>query len=138
MNVKMAHIHATPMLFVYILNAAIHALAKIRIREMDIQERLHCKIIFSLTNTQLRRIKLSASTGCYIPVNECELGIDECSTDAFCYDTLESYGCICNDGYDGDGFSCDFIDECLDDPCHSDYDCMNTADGYQCIEKPYE
>ena len=77
-------------------------------------------------------------SGCFIPVNECELGIDECSPDAFCYDTLESYGCICNDGYDGDGFSCAFIDECLDDPCHSDYDCINTADGYQCIEKPYE
>ena len=50
---------------------------------------------------------------CYLPINECELEIHECSDLAFCYNTLESYGCICNDGYEGDGFTCKQIDMCL-------------------------
>ena len=65
------------------------------------------------------------------------LGIHQCDSAAFCFDTLGSYGCICDDGYSGDGFTCEFIDMCVGANCRSDEDCRNTEDGYECVEKPY-
>ena len=76
-------------------------------------------------------------SGCHIPINECQLGSHQCHVDAFCFDSLESYGCICDDGYEGDGYSCAYADMCLNNPCRTDEDCINIANGYQCVEKPY-
>jgi len=39
-------------------------------------------------------------------VNECLNGQNNCSTNALCENTQSSYNCTCNDGYDGDGFTC--------------------------------
>ena len=39
-------------------------------------------------------------------VDECDLGLDECSENANCSDTIGSYNCTCRTGFDGDGFSC--------------------------------
>ena len=53
--------------------------------------------------------------------------IDECVTvdnahvqNAQCTNTVGSYKCSCTDGYDGDGYQCDDIDECVSnlDNCH--------------------
>ena len=39
--------------------------------------------------------------------DECSLGTDNCSDDATCSDTARSFECSCNDGYSGDGVTCD-------------------------------
>ncbi len=42
--------------------------------------------------------------------------------------------CICNQGYDGDGFSCSDLDECTlgTDQCDPNATCTNTEGGYDC------
>ena len=40
-------------------------------------------------------------------IDECVTGMDSCSESADCMDTEGSYGCMCNAGYSGDGFSCE-------------------------------
>ena len=37
-----------------------------------------------------------------------------CDEDAFCTNTDGGYNCTCNDGFQGDGFNCTDIDECLE------------------------
>ena len=37
-----------------------------------------------------------------------------CDDDAFCTNTEGGYNCTCNDGFQGDGFNCTDIDECLE------------------------
>ena len=39
--------------------------------------------------------------------DECALGTDNCSDNATCTDTDQSFLCVCNDGYTGDGITCD-------------------------------
>ena len=38
--------------------------------------------------------------------DECALGTDNCSDNATCTDTDQSFLCACNDGYSGDGVTC--------------------------------
>ena len=42
-------------------------------------------------------------------VDECVLGLDVCDGDATCVDTVGSYTCSCDEGYTGDGLSCEGI-----------------------------
>ena len=40
-------------------------------------------------------------------INECELAtLNDCDENADCTDTIGSYNCSCNPGYEGDGFNC--------------------------------
>ena len=39
-------------------------------------------------------------------VNECNADIYPCHEDAFCNNTIGSYDCICEDGFDGNGTIC--------------------------------
>ena len=39
-------------------------------------------------------------------INECVLGVDQCTTNATCSNTEGSYECSCNTGFTGDGISC--------------------------------
>ena len=40
--------------------------------------------------------------------------ISYCHVHAFCTNTIGGYNCTCNEGYEGDGFNCTDIDECLE------------------------
>ena len=40
-------------------------------------------------------------------VNECELEIDSCNSNADCMDTDGSYNCTCKLGFTGNGTACD-------------------------------
>ena len=42
----------------------------------------------------------------YVDVDECASGAHNCSNNATCTDTDDSYSCTCKSGYDGDGFNC--------------------------------
>ena len=39
-------------------------------------------------------------------MNECELSLDECSSNALCTDSIGSYECSCKKGFEGDGKIC--------------------------------
>ena len=39
-------------------------------------------------------------------VNECQLGTSTCDEHATCTNTPGAYRCRCEDGFNGDGFSC--------------------------------
>ena len=41
-----------------------------------------------------------------IDIDECALDIDNCSPNAICTDETIGYNCICDDGFEGDGFEC--------------------------------
>ena len=47
-----------------------------------------------------------------LDIDECHLNIDECSTNALCYNNIGSYCCVCVDGYYGNGFNCSGNVEC--------------------------
>ena len=40
-------------------------------------------------------------------IDECDNGTDNCSSNAYCNDTIGSYECTCNVGYSGDGVTCE-------------------------------
>lgn len=42
-----------------------------------------------------------------VDVDECAEGLDNCSIDAICQNTVKSYKCICKSGYKGDGKHCE-------------------------------
>ena len=37
-----------------------------------------------------------------------------CHVHAFCTNTIGGYNCTCSEGYEGDGFNCTDIDECIE------------------------
>ena len=41
-----------------------------------------------------------------IDVPECDRGIDTCHQMATCFNTFGSFGCMCNTGLTGNGFTC--------------------------------
>ncbi len=49
------------------------------------------------------------SDGGMVLVDECTLGMDNCSADALCTDTVEGFTCECLPGYEGDGVECNDI-----------------------------
>uniref|UniRef100_A0A8C7E084 Thrombospondin 4 n=1 Tax=Oncorhynchus kisutch TaxID=8019 RepID=A0A8C7E084_ONCKI len=66
---------------------------------------------------------------------KCAPGV--CFRDDMCIETEEGVECgPCPDGYTGDGFSCDDVDECQFNPCFAGVKCVNTAPGFRCDACP--
>ena len=42
----------------------------------------------------------------FTDINECTAGTQTCDAMATCMNTMGSYECMCNMGYEGDGFMC--------------------------------
>ncbi|CAM1295013.1 MEGF8 (predicted) [Pycnogonum litorale] len=62
-------------------------------------------------------------------VNECELGLHNCHPNASCFNTFESYSCICKRGFKGNGIqNCDRM--CYEDCLHG---FCSEAPDYKCI-----
>ena len=43
----------------------------------------------------------------FIDIDECGTGTDDCDVDATCTNIAGNFICTCNQGYGGDGVSCD-------------------------------
>lgn len=41
-----------------------------------------------------------------LDINECKSGANDCHQKSFCNNTIGSYHCICNEGYEGTGQTC--------------------------------
>lgn len=57
-----------------------------------------------------------------------------CSTESTCINGFGTWECVCNEGFEGDGFTCNNIDECergLDD-CDPNATCTDTIGSYRC------
>uniref|UniRef100_A0AAZ3PIU2 Thrombospondin 4b n=1 Tax=Oncorhynchus tshawytscha TaxID=74940 RepID=A0AAZ3PIU2_ONCTS len=66
---------------------------------------------------------------------KCAPGV--CFRDDMCIETEEGVECgPCPDGYTGDGFSCDDVNECQFNPCFAGVKCVNTAPGFRCDACP--
>ncbi|KAM9465783.1 latent-transforming growth factor beta-binding protein 1 isoform 2-T2 [Clarias gariepinus] len=73
----------------------------------------------------------------FAEVDECVVRPDICGH-GFCYDTAESYNCICDKGYklNDEETTCVDVDECVDDPhlCVNGR-CRNTPGSFTCVCK---
>ncbi|XP_035022947.2 nidogen-1 [Hippoglossus stenolepis] len=73
------------------------------------------------------------------PVDHCQTGSHDCdvSDRALCsYTGGSSYVCSCLPGFEGDGRSCQDVDDCRLDRCHGDALCSNTPGSYTCQCRP--
>ena len=41
---------------------------------------------------------------CFADIDECILGLDNCHDNATCTNSIGSYTCMCNDGFEGNGY----------------------------------
>ncbi len=73
-----------------------------------------------------------------VDVNECAQPTSPCSANATCSNSVGSYACACNSGFQGTGAVCDDIDECQINSggCSPDAICQNYEGGNFCICKP--
>uniref|UniRef100_A0AAZ3PZD9 Thrombospondin 4b n=1 Tax=Oncorhynchus tshawytscha TaxID=74940 RepID=A0AAZ3PZD9_ONCTS len=72
---------------------------------------------------------------CIMCSPKCAPGV--CFRDDMCIETEEGVECgPCPDGYTGDGFSCDDVNECQFNPCFAGVKCVNTAPGFRCDACP--
>merc|ERR1712106_820644 len=57
-----------------------------------------------------------------------------CHEFADCHNQDGDYNCTCIDGYEGDGFDCEDVDECVEGlhDCDDNAECGNEAGGYNC------
>ncbi|XP_068201567.1 uncharacterized protein [Palaemon carinicauda] len=69
--------------------------------------------------------------------DECAAG-NGCSAKAKCIDGVLSYSCVCLPGYEGDGITCEDINECTTGThnCNSRATCTNTIGSYNCTCRP--
>ncbi|XP_069479784.1 signal peptide, CUB and EGF-like domain-containing protein 2 isoform X3 [Ambystoma mexicanum] len=95
----------------------------------------HCLLLLSLllcartTGAGVLLLLPSAATD----IDECSEGIDDCHLDAICQNTPKSYKCTCRPGYQGNGTTCEDIDECDNDyngGCV--HECFNIPGNYRC------
>jgi hypothetical protein len=59
---------------------------------------------------------------------------DACSPNATCTERLGVFNCVCNPGFQGDGYKCGDINECASrpEPCDFAQHCFQTPDGIVC------
>jgi len=66
-----------------------------------------------------------------LKVDECATGAHNCDDNALCTNTEESFTCACNEGYNGNGYTCQEIDECASNQC-TQGTCVDGMGSYTC------
>ncbi|CAD6188275.1 unnamed protein product [Caenorhabditis auriculariae] len=64
-------------------------------------------------------------------INECDSS-HMCHSKAVCSNLNGSYSCACVEGFRGDGFMCEDVDECERRPCHPNAECTNSEGSFAC------
>ena len=71
-----------------------------------------------------------------LDIDECQEQLDSCDIMSTCINNEGGYACSCIDGFKGDGFSCEDIDECKgENTCSPNSICQNTVGSYTCACK---
>ncbi|KAG7241176.1 hypothetical protein INR49_025919 [Caranx melampygus] len=97
-------------------------------------------LIQQVKETSFLRNTISECQACGLGGTEvvkprCAPGV--CFRDDMCIETADGVECgPCPDGYTGDGFNCDDVDECQFNPCFPGVKCVNTAPGFRCDACP--
>ncbi|KAM7368829.1 hypothetical protein PAMP_013136 [Pampus punctatissimus] len=97
-------------------------------------------LIQQVKETSFLRNTISECQACGLGGTEvvkpkCAPGV--CFRDGKCTETADGVECgPCPDGYTGDGFNCDDVDECQFNPCFPGVKCVNTAPGFRCDACP--
>ncbi|XP_071030219.1 thrombospondin-4-B-like isoform X1 [Oncorhynchus clarkii lewisi] len=97
-------------------------------------------LIQQVKETSFLRNTISECQACGLGGSEvmkqkCAPGV--CFRGDMCIETEDGVECgPCPDGYTGDGFSCDDVDECQFNPCFPGVKCVNTAPGFRCDACP--
>ncbi|RVE65980.1 hypothetical protein OJAV_G00121930 [Oryzias javanicus] len=97
-------------------------------------------LIQQVKETSFLRNTISECQACDLGGSEvvkpkCTPGV--CFRDDMCIETANGVECAaCPDGYTGDGFNCDDVDECQFNPCFPGVKCVNTAPGFRCDACP--
>ncbi|XP_078603619.1 uncharacterized protein LOC144877552 isoform X4 [Branchiostoma floridae x Branchiostoma japonicum] len=65
-------------------------------------------------------------------VDECAEETDNCSPQATCSDTPDSFTCTCNPGYTGNGVTCTDVDECASNNGGCEGTCTNNVGSFDC------
>ena len=70
--------------------------------------------------------------GTCVNVDECATDADDCPLSSTCNDTDGGFTCACPDGYDGDGYTCNDVDECIASSCGNNQVCQNVPGTFTC------
>ena len=77
----------------------------------------------------------SSRTVAFSDIDECaSSSANSCSSNAVCSNTVGSYTCSCNSGFNGNGYTCTDSNECTlgTHNCNSNADCSNTIGSFTC------
>uniref|UniRef100_A0A7N8Y4A1 Thrombospondin 4b n=1 Tax=Mastacembelus armatus TaxID=205130 RepID=A0A7N8Y4A1_9TELE len=105
----------------------------VELKTMQPREQVpHLKYFHTIMNILLNTIsECQACGGSEVVKPRCAPGV--CFRDDMCIETADGVECgPCPDGYTGDGFNCDDVDECQFNPCFPGVKCVNTAPGFRC------
>ena len=89
------------------------------------------------TSTTLERCTFNMSLMC-VDIDECAEEKHNCSThegqaNAICVNTIGGFQCFCSEGWQGDGFYCNDLNECVNSTvCSNNQLCRNVAGNYSC------
>jgi len=95
MNAQLDKTDVTVMHHVMIHTVAIHVVVVVVILAMDIPVQVRINYFFRNVMTII-----------CLDINECSGHTHDCDHDATCTDTLGSYRCSCNTGFNGNGQTC--------------------------------
>ncbi|KAK6191563.1 hypothetical protein SNE40_003218 [Patella caerulea] len=91
---------------------------------------------FVVYNTQDQVVRYAGSNRVGILVGEdpCRNAAQDCDVNADCIPSGETFRCKCRVGYDGDGVSCQDVDECSFglNTCDENARCFNVPGSFQC------
>ncbi|XP_065842855.1 uncharacterized protein [Oscarella lobularis] len=102
------------------------------------REKLDC-VAATNSSWQLRHCSEKKKSFCRSPAsidfNECLSEANDCHVNATCENTQYSFKCKCNQGFTGNGITCEDVDECIQSsPCLNDVqDCVNGLGSFECV-----